>query len=152
AYRAECDDDIEPMRYSFMSIAHTSERPLLVAGEYGRSAMSRRLAYYELDGSTYDLVPDDDGRSRPKRLHAEGVGNMQGATIVGDRWYVTRSRGQWELGSLCTGVPGDLEEHRRYLPMGPEDIAYWPSADRLWSVSEWPGRRWVFSIPRSRFG
>jgi hypothetical protein len=35
--------------------------------------------------------------------------------------------------------------------MGPEDIAYWPSTDELWSVSEWPRRRWIFSMKRSWF-
>jgi hypothetical protein len=35
--------------------------------------------------------------------------------------------------------------------MGPEDIAYWPSTDRFWSVSEHRHRRWVFSMKRSYF-
>ena len=33
---------------------------------------------------------------------------------------------------------------------GPEDIVYWPETDLLWSVSEHPGRRWVFAMNRSR--
>ena len=36
-------------------------------------------------------------------------------------------------------------------PMGPEDLSYWPSTDRFWSVSEHPHRRWVFSMKRSFF-
>lgn len=152
AYRAEHDDGVEPIRYSFLSLARAGGRPMLVAGEYGRAAMSRRLLHYELDATSCDVVADDDGAHRPARLHAEGVGNMQGATIVDERWYVTRSRGPRTRGSLCVGEPGAFAEHRHALPMGPEDIAYWPSADTFWSVSEWPGRRWVFAVPRSRVG
>lgn len=152
AYHAEHDDGVEPMRYSFLSLARDGADRLLVAGEYGRSAMSRRLLHYPLDTSSYGLLAHDDGTHRPRLVHAGGVGNMQGATIVDGRWYVTRSRGPWTRGTLCVGEPGAFAEHPRCLPMGPEDIAYWPSTDLLWSLSEWPGRRWVFSVPRSRFG
>jgi hypothetical protein len=51
-------------------------------------------------------------------------------------------------GSVYVGRPGAFTRHRWAAPMGPEDIAYWPSADLLWSLSEHPRRRWVFAIPR----
>ena len=52
---------------------------------------------------------------------------------------------------MYVGTPGDFPTHRWATPMGPEDIAYWPSTDLLWSVSEHPRRRWVFSMKRSFF-
>jgi hypothetical protein len=36
------------------------------------------------------------------------------------------------------------------LPVGVEDLSYWPSEDRLWSLSEYPGRRFVFAMDRAR--
>jgi hypothetical protein len=76
---------------------------------------------------------------------------MQGATVVDGTFYVTSSRGRWKLGALHVGTPGDFREHRQALPTGPEDIAYWPSQDALWSLSEYPGRRWVYCMKRSSF-
>ena len=49
------------------------------------------------------------------------------------------------------GRPGHLREHRWQLPVGPEDITYWPSRDQLWSLSEYPGARYVYAMPRGRF-
>ena len=71
---------------------------------------------------------------------------MQGAVVADGTWFVTRSRGPWGRGSICAGDPDDLVEYQRALPMGPEDLTYWPSTDRLWTVSEWPGRRWVIGV------
>ena len=38
---------------------------------------------------------------------------------------------------------------RRPESVGPEDIAYWPQRDELWSVSEYPGARYVFAMNRA---
>jgi len=38
-----------------------------------------------------------------------------------------------------------------FLPVGPEDVTYWPSTDLLWSLTEYPGRRFVFAIKRAQF-
>lgn len=149
AYVAESDDGVEPMRYSFVSLSR-GPAPSLVAGEYGRGSMSSRLARFALDAAPGTLAQDADGAARPRLLHEGGVRNMQGATVVDGHWYVTRSRGPWGRGSICVGEPGDLAEHQRALPMGPEDITYWPSTDTFWTVSEWPGRRWIAAIPRER--
>ena len=53
---------------------------------------------------------------------------MQGAAVVDGTWFVTTSRGRYRLGSVWVGRPGALREHRWQLPVGPEDITYWPAA------------------------
>lgn len=146
SYAAECDAGAEPMRYSFVSLSRDGDRRLLTVGEYGRGTMSRRLAYYTIDRLTRRLDSDADDRSVPELLRSDGAGNMQGAVIVGDRWYVTRSRGPWGLGSLCFGAPGAFVERRHALPMGPEDVTFWPSTGTLWTATEWPGRRWIVGV------
>jgi hypothetical protein len=113
--------------------------------------MTTRLVRYEVDPGTSLLRAEDDGRSRPTMLDAGGVPGMQGATVVDGTWFVTTSRGRYRLGSVWVGRPGELREHRWQLPVGPEDIAYWPSRDQLWSLSEYPGARYVFAMPRGRF-
>ena len=150
AYRSAADDGFEQIRYSFLSLNRSGTHPELVAGEYGRAGATTRLLSYPLDPETMHLVPGEDGLARPVLLEQGGIGNMQGAAVVRGTWYITRSRGPTGLGSLYVGTPGHFRRYRWALPMGPEDISFWPSTNLLWSVSEHPGRRWVFAVRRSR--
>lgn len=151
AYQARTDKGHEKLRYSFMSLDRAATPPELVAGEYGYGAgKTRRLARFPVDPESLLLATADDGASRPLGVE-EGVGQMQGAVVARGRYHVTVSHGPWTPGSVYSGVPGDFRRHRYATPMGPEDIAYWPSTDLLWSVSEHPRRRWIFSMKRSRF-
>jgi hypothetical protein len=139
------------MRYSFLSLDRGSQPMHLVAGEYGLGDMTRRLARFPLDPETNHLACDEDGTSRPVWLDERGLGHMQGACVVGDTYYVTSSRGRYRLGQVHVGRPGSFRSFQRALPVGPEDISYWPGTDLLWSLSEYPGRRFVFSLKRSQF-
>ncbi len=150
-YDARAASGTEKLRYSFVSLDRSTSPAELVAGEYGRADMTTRLARYEIDPVTSQLRADHDGACRPSVLEEGGVPGMQGATSVDGTWYVTTSRGRYRLGSVWVGRPGALVEHRRQLPVGPEDIAYWPERDQLWSLSEYPGARFVYAMPRSRF-
>ena len=100
--------------------------PHLVAGEYGRGQMTRRLVRYPLDPETYHLAAHEDGTSRPVWLDDCGLGHMQGAATVRDTYYVTASRGRYRLGKMYVGQPGSFRSVPRALPVGPEDITYWP--------------------------
>jgi hypothetical protein len=151
AYRAFNDEGYDPLRYSFLSLDRSPDGPYLVAGEYGRRKQSTRLARYPLDPATYHLISGEDGFARPLLLDDQGEQGMQGAAIVGGRWYVTSSRGAG-LGTLYVGRPGRFRQHRWALPIGPEDISYWPATDLLWSVTEHPWLRWIYSVKRSRVG
>lgn len=137
--------------YSFVSV-DTETRPVgLVTGEYGRGGASTGLVRFELD-DTGLLAAGPDGVSRPTGAERTGPVQMQGAAVVGGRHYVTTSHGPWAPGSLHIGRSGDFARRRFAVPMGPEDLAYWPSTDRLWSVTEHPGRRWVVALDRARLG
>lgn len=151
SYRAVTDDGLERLRYSFLSLDRASSPPELVVGEYGSSAQTRRLARYSLDPETQFLAVGEDGVSRPLVLDDGGVVRTQGAAVANGRWYLTASTGPWVPGSVYAGRPGDFRRYRWATPMGPEDIAWWPSTDLLWSVTEHPRRRWVYSMKRSRF-
>ena len=151
-YDARAEDGTEQMRYSFLSLDRGADPPALVAGEYGRDAMTRRLVRYPLDLRTGHLAAHEDGSSRPARLDEEGLGHMQGAVVVDGTYYVTASRGARAAGHLHVGTPGSWRTLRRALPPGPEDITYWPATDTLWSLSEHPGKRYVFAVPRSSIG
>jgi hypothetical protein len=145
-------DDRDEMRYSFLSLDRSTDVPHLVAGEYARGDMTRRLVRYPLDPDTYHLAAEQDGASRPVSFDERGVGHMQGVAIVRGRFYVTTSRGRWRLGSVEVGEPGAFRTHRQATPVGPEDLCYWEDdGDRLWSLTEYPTRRFVFAMKRSTF-
>lgn len=148
-YRAHSAEGDAGLRYSFLSLDRSPPAGL-VAGEYGRGDQSTRLARFPLDLATGLLETGDDGFARPATL-GQGVRHMQGALVVDGRWYVTASRGPWHLGTVYVGEPGRLRAHRLAVPMGPEDVTYWPSRDELWTVTEHPRRRWVVSLRRSWF-
>jgi hypothetical protein len=150
-YDAVSSDGVEQMRYSFMSLDRSSDPPQLVAGEYGVAGMTRRLVRFPLDPETYHLATHEDGTSRPVWLDERGLGHMQGVAIVRGTHYVTASRGRHRLGMMYVGVPGSFRKFPLTLPVGPEDISYWPSRDRLWSLTEYPGRRFVFAMRRDQF-
>ena len=151
AYQAYADEGHRKMKYSFLSLDRADDPPAIVAGEYTRGEEANRLVRYPLDPATSLLLSGADGTSRPVALDTGGVASMQGACVARGRYHVTVSHGPWMPGSVYTGEPGALRRHRLAMPMGPEDISYWPSADLLWSLSEHPWRRWVFAMKRSAF-
>jgi hypothetical protein len=151
-YEAVTGDGLEQLRYSFLSLDRSASPHELVAGEYGTTGMTTRLVRYEIDPATSLLRTDEAGTSRPLMLDERGIGHTQGATVVGGRWYLTTSAGRYRLGSVWTGTPGDLRRNRFAVPVGVEDITYWPSTDELWSLSEYPGHRYVFAMDRAYFG
>lgn len=151
-YRAATDEGHEKLRYSFLSLDRRSEPPALLAGEYALDPdATTRLARYELDPATWQLATGDDGFSRPLAIDEGGVRRMQGVVVAADRYHVTVSNGRWMPGSVFAGRPGSMRERRWALPMGPEDLTYWPSTDRIWSVTEHPRRRWIVAMDRGWF-
>jgi hypothetical protein len=135
---------VEPLRYSFVSLDVAAAR--LVAGEYGRFGRTTRLLTFPAEPATGSPEVSADGVALPDAVHDTGVAGMQGVAVVAGRWFVTTSAGPYLRGSLHVGRPGRLRRHRWVLPAGIEDLSTWPSENELWSLSEWPGRRFVFSM------
>ena len=150
AYEAVTDDGVERLRYSFLSLTR-GPAPRLVAGEYGRRGRTTRLLSYPLDPATSLLSTTQAAEARPSGLPEQGLDGMQGAVVVDDTWYVSTSSGRYLPGSLHVGRPGAFRRHARVLPIGVEDLTYWPSTDRLWTLSEYPGRRFVVALDRAQF-
>jgi hypothetical protein len=148
AYRAGTDAGLERLRYSFLSLDREASQ--LVVGEYGGASQTQRLARFPVDPVTSFLV-EEEGISHPLALDDGGVVRAQGAAVARGWWYLTSSHGPRTPGSVYAGQPGAFREHRWATPMGPEDIAWDPDSDLLWSVTEHPRRRWVYSMKRSRF-
>ncbi len=142
---------VRAMTYSFLSLQREPDADHLVAGEYGRKdAPSHRLTRFPLDRTTH-LPHGADGITRPVEIHERQVPRMQGAVAADGVWTLTSSNGEGNPGDLWVGQPGAFRRHRAVLPTGPEDITWWPERAQLWTLTEWPGRRWVLAIDRSRW-
>lgn len=142
---------VRSMTYSFLSLERGPDGDHLVAGEYGRKdAPSHRLVRFPLDRSTH-LPGVEDGQAYPVEVHERQVPRMQGAVVVDGVWTLTSSNGEGNPGDLWTGRPGAFRRHRGVLPTGPEDITWWPQREQWWTLTEWPGRRWVYGIERDRW-
>ncbi|HXH77567.1 hypothetical protein [Nocardioides sp.] len=150
-YKAFTDDGHQRLRYSFASLDRGTDPPAVVAGEYNTGSHLSRLARYQLDPDTWQLQTGSDGFSRPLEIDDGGVLRMQGVAVAGGRYHATVSHGPFMPGTIYAGSSGRLKPKRLALPMGPEDLSYWPSTDMLWSLSEHPRRRWIVAMKRSAF-
>jgi YD repeat-containing protein len=148
AHQAKTAGSPRPLRWSFISLDRSDpDRPWLIAGEYSREGTGTRIARFTLDPGT--------GRPAGRRCVAAevieaNIPSMQGATRVDGVYQVSASRGSRRPGNLYTGGRHGFTRHAEALPIGPEDLSYEATADRLWTVTEYPGSRVVAAVPRPR--
>jgi len=150
SYAPAYDDGDEPLRFSFLSLDRAGKGegpgPRLLVGEYGRGRQTTRMAHFGLDPDTGLLTLDRDGVARPLWHDGRAPLGAQGAVVARGRFHVSVSHGPYGLGSLYAGEPGTWRRRRWALPIGPEDLCYWPSENLLWSVTEHPRRRWIVAV------
>ncbi|MDP9416830.1 MAG: hypothetical protein M3P48_03140 [Actinomycetota bacterium] len=151
SFRVPLRSGVSRLRYSFLSVGQVKGEPYLVVGEYRRKGKAPRLARYPIDPRTGLPALDEHGRCAPIELHECQPSRMQGAALHESTWYVSASAGEGVPGDLYVGAPGNWQRHRKVLPPGPEDLAWSDPGKELWSVSEWPGCRWVFPLDVSRW-
>lgn len=151
-YRAVRDEGgPDGFRYSFVSLDRSTDPPALMAGEYTNDpTRTRRIARFGIDAATGLLETGSDDRTHLQTL-GDGPRRMQGVVNARGRLHVTVSQGRRRRGSVYAGTPDDLVHHPHATPMGNEDVAYWPEEDLLYSVSEHPMVRWLFTMRRSSF-
>ena len=155
-HEARTEEGASPLRYSFLSSVREDGRTALLTGEYAHPSQggSTRLAEIAVDAGTGLPALDADGRCRPALVGSSPV-QAQGAVRVHGRVYVGSSNGRFRRGSVWVGPgapaePGSFRRRPRALPVGPEDLTYWPSRDQLWTVTEHPGRRRIVGLDRAR--
>lgn len=138
-------DSDSRMRFSFVSHERDSSGigDHLVVGEFGPDHHGRRLGRVPVGTSTSDPVHLID-------VHEPGIARMQGATVVDGTWFVSASHGV-RPGDLWVGSGGTWVRHPAVLPPGPEDLTASHDGRRLWSLSEYPRRRWVFAMDAERW-
>lgn len=138
------------LRYSAVSLDRTNSPHSLIVPEYDKNAVGTRVVRYPLDESTLLLKLADDGYVHGSEAYRIDLPSMQGATAVGETFYVSSSRGSDAQGSIYTFTKSSgPTEHPRVLPPGPEDCSYWASRGQLWTLAEYPGDRSVLAVKAS---
>lgn len=151
AYRAESDSGVPRLRYSCLSLDTSSLPPVLITGEFGRGDQTTRIARFPLDPVSLLPLLGNDGRAMPTDIDDSAVRRLQGVARVQGTHYASVSHGPLLPGSVYAGAPGSFRGHHFAMPMGPEDLSPDVGGDRLWSLSEYPGRRWIYSMDRAFF-
>jgi hypothetical protein len=139
----------ERMRFSFVSLEREAsgqgDGGHLVVGEFGPHKSGRRLGRVPVAGVIGPTEP-----TQVVELHEPGIARMQGAAVIDGTWFVSASNGV-KPGDLWVGAGLSWTRHRGVLPAGPEDLAATPDGHRLWSLCEYPRRRWVYAIDARRW-
>ena len=130
-------------RFSFVALDPTTSPPSLLAGEYTASELTGRLHRWPLDPSTGRML-ETAGVVQATEAFFPGVAKMQGADAHAGAYFVATSNGSGN-GTLHVGSPGKSLKKRGWA-VGPEDLHWSSFSDNLWTVSEYPGKRWVFAV------
>ncbi|MBF8188587.1 hypothetical protein ITP53_23235 [Nonomuraea sp. K274] len=120
-------------RFSFASVDHSGDTPLLITGEFKDSDPDGWVGRWELDMSG----------GEPADAFVMGHPKIQGALSWDDTWYLSQSAGSSAKGKLL--VHAGEEARTRQFPIGPEDLTV--QDGKLWSVTEFRDKRVVFGVP-----
>ncbi|MEO7735062.1 MAG: hypothetical protein ABIY55_29170, partial [Kofleriaceae bacterium] len=130
--------------FSFVAVDRSTATPTLVSGEYDAASVTGRLYRWPVDPASQRLVVTDAGRVIPDGAWLEGESHIQGGVSRGETFWLSSSAPAGSGGALVrTGV--DHPSTTLGWIDAPEDLAFDPQGDQLWSLSELAGARYVFA-------
>jgi len=142
-------------KFSYLSVDRSEEPDRLITGEFCDSTGGvGRVARWPLDAPTGRPVTAGDGLVHATEAYRLASDQIQGAVSFGGAWYLNRTNRRDGPGELIVARPdasptGSLQPtETRAAGIGPEDLSYWPSDDRLWTLTEFAGRRMLYGVPR----
>jgi hypothetical protein len=151
------------LQHSSVSLDRTSSPDSLVVSEYRSKAdiadgHITRTVRVGIDSADRLLRESSDGVVRATEAYRTDLESVQGSTAIDGELFFSQSDGgdfsdPNSEGDLHTWRPGAsaTTRHGNAFPPGPEDLSYDPTRDALWSLSEYPGRRYVYAVDASSF-
>lgn len=151
-----------PTRFSYIGLDRSTKPDRLITGEYcggGKGEPNGRVMTWNLDNGKIAPVSGDSERFRPQHAHTLPTGYVQGASVHDGKWYFTH-RGEGTGGydenayylSRATEKDGELVLDAKDAVGTPggrgpsEDLSYYNSSDHLWTLTEKPGSRAIYSL------
>ena len=142
-------------KFSYLSVDRSVEPHRMITGEFCRGEGDvGRVTRWPLDAGTGRPVVSGDGLVHASEAYRLAGDQIQGAVSVGDTWYLSRTQRREGPGELIVGRPdagptGTLQAtETRPAGIGPEDLAFTPGDNRLWTVTEFPRLRMLYGVPR----
>jgi hypothetical protein len=139
------------VRFAFAAMDLTTSPISILSGEYESDNKKGRLHRWPLNSETGWMLEEDE-IVRPTQVMYPNVKRMQGAVSVNNYFFISSS----EPKTSWPQTPGSLyftyeygEPITRGYPAYPEDLHYSSFSDRLWSCTEMPGFRYVYSVKRT---
>ncbi|RKT82974.1 hypothetical protein SAMN05421805_10351 [Saccharopolyspora antimicrobica] len=145
-----------PQKFSYLALDRSPTPDALVTGEYCAKQDDPntygRVAEWPMDGNTGKPKLDADGKWRATAAHRLPKPRVQGAVSTVGRWYLS-STGNGDTGpgylQAAKGI-GVLttDSTEQEVAIGVEDLSFWPGKNELWTVTEHPDKRIIYSTPR----
>ncbi|MER6990788.1 hypothetical protein ABT337_29445 [Saccharopolyspora hirsuta] len=142
-----------PQKFSFLALDRSTTPDALTTGEYcadqGDVNLNGRVAQWPLDAATGLPKLDSDGMWRATAAHRLPKPRVQGALSTDGRWYLsstgggTTGPGHLQAATGSGVLTTDGPEHD--VAIGVEDLSFWPGQNDLWTVTEHPGKRIMYS-------
>jgi len=133
-------------RFSFAAVDRSASPHGIVAGEYSKSSGMGRLHRWPLDETTGRL-PAPSGMAAADAVWHTGKNRMQGGVTYDGVAYVSSSSQIGKYGALYRSTESGWSAHK--WVHGAEDLHVAPGSGDVWSLSEFPGSRWVFATKLS---
>ncbi|MBK7858051.1 MAG: hypothetical protein IPJ65_05385 [Archangiaceae bacterium] len=139
--------------FSGVTVNRSASPPSLISYEYRTHAdmigskVGSRIVHWPLDKATGLLKRGADGKVHSGRLFLTPTYQVQGVAVQGKTFYFSTSQGS--SGAFYREIDGDGAAPRKSSWVsGAETVSFTTSSagDRLWSVSEVPGRRMLFWV------
>ncbi len=135
-------------RFSFVALDRSSDPMSLVSGDYVSAAITGMLYRWPLEDGLLHGGPDTTPASEAWLAQHD---RMQGALAHDGQWWLSCSSQNGAYGRLYRTAASTPSIHWEWVD-GPEDLSLDTTTGELWSASEDPGDRWVFSVLLSDFG
>lgn len=155
AYLSSTTGDVPQLRYSCCGLDRSGEAPSIVVAEYNvdgedTTGAGARVVRFPLSGPTFATA--GDGQVHGTEAYQVFVRSIQGGVAHGDRFFLSRSNGTTHYSGLVTftadSAPVLADES---MPIGTEDLSYWPGRDEVWTLCEHPGLRFVLAVEAAAF-
>jgi hypothetical protein len=133
--------------FSFVAYDASSQPPSLITGEYSSTAVTGRLYRWPLAASGALQMTTRD-RTIPDAVYAMAESHVQGALSNDGVWWLSSSRPAGGAGELVRVREGGTSTTFGWGD-SPEDLAYDPQRDSVWSLSEVVDARYVYEVERT---
>jgi hypothetical protein len=133
------------MVFSYVALDRTSSPPSLISGEYDSMSVTGRIFRWPLDPNTSRLQLTDAQRVVPDGAWFTGESHVQGGLAHDDTFWLSSSQPAGSAGALYR-VRVDTPSTTLGWIDSPEDLAFDPQLDAMWSLSEATNARSVIAV------